>query len=246
MIVAVLNKNTEISFYHFRKVWEKKTRIPVIHCGAHTGEEAQTYFDLNMFPVYWIEAAPGVFDELRQNVYRYPLNEAIEAALWNESGRTLDIYVSSDSHSSSLLAPLNILKVSKEAKTSQRIKVQTKTLDELNFRFFKDGLLILDVQGAEMKVLQGSQQILGNSKWIYCEVSKTEMYKNCAKWSEIQQHLTSKGFKLVDWQYDEEQDWGNALYRKGRGRLLDPMRRKQRAILHRKSWDSITEFQAKW
>jgi FkbM family methyltransferase len=242
----MLNKKTEINFYHFRKIWEKRIQIPVIHCGAHTGEESPTYFDLNMFPVYWIEAQPKVIDDLKENVYRYPLNEVVEAALWNESGELLEIFVSQDSFSSSLLKPTNILDISKNSAMYQKIKVRTKTLDELNLQFYEEGLLVLDVQGAELNVLQGSAQVLANSKWVYCEVSKVEMYQDGANWSDIQNHLKNKGFRLIDWQYDQDQGWGNALYRKGRCKVLDPIRRKMRMRLHMRSWDLINEIQQKW
>ena len=242
----MLNKNTEISFYHFRKIWESKARIPVIHCGAHTGEEAPTYFDLNMFPIYWVEAQPDIIDELRKNVYKYPLNEVVEAALWSESGQLFDMGISDDIYSSSLMTPMDIVKVSKGAKAAQKVSVSSKTLDELNLRFYDEGLLVLDVQGAESQVLEGSTQVLANSKWVYCEVTKIEMYRGSARWSEIDIQLKSKGFKLVDWQYDQEQDWGNALYRKGRGRFLDPIRRLRRRNLHDNSWNAVEALQQKW
>jgi FkbM family methyltransferase len=242
----MLNKDTEISFYHFRKFWETSNRIPVIHVGAHLGEEAPTYFVLDMFPVYWIEANSDVINELTRNVYQFPLNEVVNAALWSEPGKNLIMYVSEDVYSSSLLRPGNILKVSTRAKTQKEKTVVSSTLDELILRFFKDGLLVLDVQGAEYQVLNGSEKTLIDTKWIYCEVSNSELYEGSQKWSELTKRLNSMGFNLVDWQYDTNEDWGNALYRKGPRRGLDPFRRMFRRRLHEKTANSIKSLKEAW
>jgi FkbM family methyltransferase len=128
------------------------------------GEEAPTYFDLNMFPVYWVEANPEVIDDLTRNVYRFPLNEVINTALWSNSGEILTIYISQDIYSSSVLKPSAILNVLQRAQTGEELKVESKTFDQLNLRFFKDGMLVLDIQGAESYVLQGSENTLKDAK----------------------------------------------------------------------------------
>jgi FkbM family methyltransferase len=58
-------------------------------------------------------------------------------------------------------------------------------------------LLKLDVQGYELKILTASPDILDICGAIQLEVSRKELYENCATHSEIKNFLKNRGFKLL-------------------------------------------------
>ncbi|NJL40139.1 MAG: FkbM family methyltransferase [Leptolyngbyaceae cyanobacterium SM1_4_3] len=73
---------------------------------------------------------------------------------------------------------------------------QQEGIEEIDF-------LQLDVQGAELQVLEGASQILENSILaIQTEVSFSELYTSQPLFSEIDTHLRSAGFALFDFDLD--------------------------------------------
>lgn len=70
----------------------------------------------------------------------------------------------------------------------------------------------LDMQGAEMKMLQGAPQILKNVSVIYTEVNFYEVYAGCPTYPEYRAWLESQGFKVV---YEDIKSWidfGDVLF----------------------------------
>jgi hypothetical protein len=75
-----------------------------------------------------------------------------------------------------------------------------------------------DIQGGELKALQGATRLLNNSTLlIYTEVLFNSLYDNGAIFSEIDLFLRKQGFVLHDI-YKPKYDsnglllWGNAIY----------------------------------
>jgi hypothetical protein len=87
----------------------------------------------------------------------------------------------------------------------------TKTLDQVLPGDFEADLISLDIQGCELQALLGFKQGLAKIKWIYCEVNKRELYKNCVMIDELDAFLLEKGFKrrVTRWTVH---GWGDALY----------------------------------
>ena len=54
---------------------------------------------------------------------------------------------------------------------------------------------VLDLQGAELLVLNGAENSLKKCKSIFIEVSQGEVYKDGAQWNEIKSFLHKKNFK---------------------------------------------------
>jgi hypothetical protein len=92
-----------------------------------------------------------------------------------------------------------------------QLSVITTTLDELISPTTKFQLIVIDIQGAELEALKGFKDRLEIVRWIYCEVNKKELYKNCAQVGEIDLFLNEFGFKrkLTRWTIH---GWGDAIY----------------------------------
>lgn len=72
-------------------------------------------------------------------------------------------------------------------------------------------LMKIDVQGFELNVLKGSEELLQGFKYIYSECSYIELYKGQALYSEINAFLESRGFKKVREYHTSYDSGGNPI-----------------------------------
>lgn len=86
--------------------------------------------------------------------------------------------------------------------TKEKIKISATTVDEYcaQLKLSQIDILKLDVQGAELNVLQGSRKMLENKKikLIYAETYFKEQYINQPLFNEILIYLKSVGYGLQD------------------------------------------------
>lgn len=74
----------------------------VLHVGAHTGEEAQSYFEMGCESVVWVEANEALIPSLQAHLATVPIkHQIITAALWDEN-KILDFKITNNLQSSSL------------------------------------------------------------------------------------------------------------------------------------------------
>jgi FkbM family methyltransferase len=128
------------------------------------------------------------------------------------------LHVASNGQSSSLLEPGTHLdhhpsiSFNKEIHVAeQRIDTYIKRegIDAKNFNFIN-----LDIQGYELKALQGASDILSKIDFIYTEVNTEDVYKDCANLTEIDNFLSHYGFSRT-WLSMTKNGWGDAFYSKG-------------------------------
>ena len=74
-------------------------------------------------------------------------------------------------------------------------EVSTVRLDDIeelgNVDFLK-----LDVQGGELDVLEGAEQVLGDTLVVFTEVEFVEMYEGQPLFGDVDRHLRNKGFRF--------------------------------------------------
>jgi FkbM family methyltransferase len=191
-----------------KKYWNvNPTRV--LHVGAHEAEEYEQYVANGWGPVTWIEAQPDKVQLLKTR-FMHSDNTIIEAAVWDISGVKLNLKIASSSQSSSLLN----FGIHKEKyptiNTVKEIPVTTETLDNL-LQEQKFDLIALDIQGSELRALEGFRKGLENIKWVYTEVNKESLYEGCCLVEELDDFLGQLGFirKTTKWTTDS---WGDALY----------------------------------
>lgn len=182
----------------------------VLHVGAHTAEEWPEYLKFGWTPITWVEAQPELAKKL---VERLPsnLNTVIQGVVWSKPGLHMTLQVSNNTASTSLL-DFNTHSIEHpDIVVESTLSVTTTTLEEITPRNLKFEMLVIDIQGAELEALKGFTGRLGSVKWIYSEVNKKELYKNCARVSEIDAFLVPYGFKrkITRWTIH---GWGDALY----------------------------------
>ena len=90
------------------------------------------------------------------------------------------------------------------------IKLKSITLDTLlkneNISSKDYDHWVLDIQGAELLALKGSEESLRNCKSLHIEVSKKQFYDNGNLWLEIKEWLNERGFQNYNEPRMDEED----------------------------------------
>lgn len=186
-------------------------RIPcksVLHIGAHYGEEAQEYFEYGMNKAVFVEGDSGPFDQLKQNISKFENFRAVYAFISDKAGTATFYQASNSGASSSLLKPERHSEERPDITFNRGIEIQTQTLDSLNQGNFD--LVVIDVQGAELQVLNGGQNTILSAKVIWIEVNSGGMYTDDASTVEIFSYLMKTHSPLYLNLNDNY--WGDALF----------------------------------
>lgn len=196
--------------YHFIK-----GSTGVIHVGASYGQERDIYADAGL-PVIWIEANPDTAEALKGNlVGRYANQKAIACLVTDQDDVEYQFNVSNNNGFSSSIFPLALHKeVWPDVDYSGQITLKSKTLASVLKGEDLDAYntLILDVQGAELKVLEGAAGLLKHFKYIRCESSNFPLYDGGALDWQLDDFTQKHGFQRVQtWEAKESQP-GRGVY----------------------------------
>jgi FkbM family methyltransferase len=224
--------------------FDQTSKISIFDIGACEGEDSIKY--ARMFPnakVFAFEPLSTNFEKIINNISKYACSNifAQQVALSSKVGET-KFYVSSGrpngvdatedwdfgNKSSSLLPPDKVTEYHKWLAFNQEITVKTDTLrnfcdvngiDTIDF-------IHLDVQGAELLVLEGAQEYLAKVKVIWLEVEAVSLYQDQPLKKDIEEFMDKRNFVKI---YDQVGDIaGDQLYisaelyaKKQKGQLLN-------------------------
>jgi FkbM family methyltransferase len=198
-----------ISPRYLRDVFNVEPKI-IAHVGAHSGEEAESYIELEWLNTYWFEANPSMFSDLTENP-NVDNSKIIMCAVTDISNQKIHLNIASSSMSSSVFAFKKHSEIYPNIKMQRSIEVTTIRLDDF-FKDFTPDFINLDIQGSELLALKGAESILKKVKWIYTEVSFKELYENGAKVGDIDIFLSSFGFIRSGTRRLLGEGWGDAIY----------------------------------
>jgi FkbM family methyltransferase len=170
----------------------------LIHVGASIGQERE-YYNLFGINVIWIEPIREVYEILVNNIIGKPKQVAFNALLTDEEGKEYDFYIANNGGASS-----SILTMDKHADifpwieyTEQR-KLVSATLRSLMLRecisCHDYQALTLDVEGAELVVLKGAGEFLGQFQYVKCEVADFTPRDGSPVTSELTAFMQESGF----------------------------------------------------
>ena len=173
----------------------------IVHVGANTGQERELY-DRYELKVVWIEPIDDVFDELTQNIAIFPKQSAFKALLTSQVGENVTLNIANNGGASSSLFDLARHKeIWPDVHYVHQINVSSRTLDDLIASGDIDvtgcDFLVMDVQGAELMVLKGSEKFLRALRFIRLEAADFEAYQGAPLRKDIQEFLEDKGFREV-------------------------------------------------
>ena len=182
----------------------------VVHVGGHLGEEFSEYKNHKWGNVLWIEAQPRLARHL-EKLISGSSDRVINAAVWDSSGVRLKLHITSNSESSSLLEFGTHSLEHPDIVVTSELEVVTEILDDIVPKDAQFDYLALDIQGVELRALQGFEAGLGRVNWICTEVNNKEVYKGCAQITEIDRFLSAYDFKRCATRMTPF-GWGDAIY----------------------------------
>ncbi len=194
--------------------FNKNSKLVIFDIGSCDGLDSIKYS--RFFPnsiVYSFEPLTKNFEEINRNIAVYkeknikPINKALSdvkglAEFHVSSGKPEDLKVEGwdfGNKSSSLLEPDKTLEIHPWLKFEEKIEVETITISNFcNENSINEiDFIHMDVQGAELKVLSGTLDMISKIKMIWLEVENVELYKSQPIKKDIEFFMKNKGFTKI-------------------------------------------------
>lgn len=174
----------------------------ILHVGGNIGQERflYNYLDVN---VAYIKPIPHIYNALLSNLNQYSGKQKAFNLFFHEfAGIKYELNVANNHGSASSIYDFKEhAEIWPDVEFTDKISVVSTTLDAFLsskvWPFFPD-TLVIDVQGAELDVLKGSEKSLKFIKWIQVEASDFDAYEGGCQVSDIESFLTNNNFSRVE------------------------------------------------
>lgn len=175
----------------------------VFDIGAHTGYFAESVLAYRPHAqIYAFEPLPDAFQTLADRFNAYPNVTTENIAVGAHTGAA-DLIPRRFNEASSFLSNGEVLErgvYGLDFSPSPSISVPVTTLRNYftEHDLAKIDLLKLDVQGYELEVLRGAEEILPRIDWIYTEAQFQELYRGGPRFTDIFEHLYHRHYDLIE------------------------------------------------
>ncbi len=187
----------------------------VIHVGANTCQELPLYLEHGIENRLWIEPDRNITHPSSEKVIRIAIGDML-------IGNDMMYKANNNGESSSLLRPLKHIELYQEIDFSQTfVYTDVITLESLMKRIDIESAstwtdvtcfnyLVLDIQGMELRAVQGLGKFANHFNVIITEAYTEELYLGCGKLHEIEEHLNN--YKLIEFAPEVGKGWGDAAF----------------------------------
>ena len=181
-------------FFHLLHRLKARSINPTgfIDAGAHFGETNDII--KSVYPnirIVSFEANPNCEPMLKQKGIEYLI-----AFLGKETTEGILFYINPKDVTSTGCSAF--LELSEHFDEFHSIVVPTYRLDEVVPKEAKLDFLKMDVQGAELDILDGATKLLPSIKWVYLEISFIPCNDKAPLFGEVFDYLRNKGYRLSD------------------------------------------------
>lgn len=186
----------------------------LMHLGANYAQCRKDYIDNGVTDLLWVEAIPHLAEYLTNTLPK--TDRVVQAVLSNVSNQNVSFNIASNRGMSSSVFDFKHHKTQyPNIYMEGQISLTTKTLDDIfeshQIPLDKYSVMIMDLQGSELRALQGASSIIPHICAIVAEVSCVELYEGAPLEPDIDSFLYDHGFEKVITSYTEYQ-WGETLY----------------------------------
>jgi FkbM family methyltransferase len=209
----------------------------LIHVGSHEASEIKEYSTLGLTDVVLVEANPTRFQNVLEslstgryctwcspltyeyfNDHRTDIVKQYKAFNYAISDRTGSLSFNISNYDGGTDSIFKINEIGQQTswvpyEHVSSVEVPTTTLDILIEDKATYNFLNIDVEGAELLVLRGAEEVLKGIDWILVETQDVIRFDNSSSRSEVMSLLESAGFELVTY-FDTGKGWGDCLFKK--------------------------------
>jgi len=192
-------------FYHFRNLLDNSQPV-IFDVGAYIGDTIEQF--KSSFPKSYIHAFEPFDESFSILKNRFQKTEKLflnNIAVENHSSSNANMYITQNKGSSSLLQPTkgaNEFWEGNPLSTQKEVKVETITIDSYcqKHNIETIDILKIDVQGSELKVLQGAALMIQERrvKLIFTEISIAPNYKGQSEIDQIIKFLRENKYKIFN------------------------------------------------
>ena len=192
-------------FYHFRNLLDNSQPV-VFDVGAYIGDTIEQF--KSSFPESYIHAFEPFDESFSVLKNRFQKTDKLffnNVAVKNHSSLNANMYITQNKGSSSLLEPTkdaNEFWEGNPLSTQKEVKVETTTIDNYcqKHNIETIDILKIDVQGSELKVLQGASLMLQKRrvKLIFTEISIAPNYKGQSEIDQVIKFLRENKYKIFN------------------------------------------------
>jgi len=185
----------------------------ILHIGANDCIEYDEYSKFTNNIIY-VEANPEIVDNIHLtkkyiNIY--------QALITDRDNEEYEFKISNNNSQSSSILDFNLHKNNHpNVNFINKIKLKSITIDTFLEKklipYNNINVLVLDIQGVELKALKGASQLLNNIDIIYTEVNIDDTYKDCDKLDSMDIYLKQYNFKRIYTYIFYNHTYGDAVY----------------------------------
>jgi FkbM family methyltransferase len=191
----------------------------IVHIGANDGAEYEDYAKSTGGPVVFIEAIPAIAERLKAKLLPSRPDLALQAVCSDTTGERITFNIASNDGLSSSMLPLGKhTEIYPQIVFTDNFEADTMRFDELSRRhpvIRRANVLIVDTQGADLKVLKGSTGCLDQFDAVAVEVSEEALYAGGCTFEEVFDFMRAAGYKLRAFEYISPL-YGDALFMRTR------------------------------
>lgn len=185
----------------------------VIQLGAHYFQEKEIFTSLGINDFVLVEPQQHAFNKILDRTLDVDA-KLFRCAVSDYEG-IMTMYCDSinQGQSSSLLKPKEHLNKYTNIKFDKTEDVEVRMLENMPFNRSKYNVLVMDLQGNELKALLGAGGLLDYIDCIHTEVNFIEMYEGCCLIIDLDEYLKEWNFERVETgENTNSQGWSDAFY----------------------------------